>query len=178
MGAPAANTLLDSPAEKPADRLEPFSMFIDGLGDGGCLKATDDATMLKVVEVSGGPIGLWNNRPHTLKVKKDDLVVKLRKAGPNAGEWIGNDAVLMLGTLQTVGPFEMVMKRPTSEAQPESPSQSLPVIKEENDPAAKETEAPAKTGSADPAVETPPAPEATKDVAAKDTKDKADGAIA
>jgi hypothetical protein len=144
------NTLLDTPAAKPLDKsdTEPFPIFVDSIGSNSCLEATDDATMLKVKSVEGGVIGLWNNRPKTAKVKKGDLVVKVRKAGPSAGEWITNDAVLMLGTLQTVGPFEMVMKRETGkECEPGTKSEVLPVITEEVDPAAKDT--------ADSAIEAP-----------------------
>lgn len=109
----AQNTLLASPAEKAVDNaapLEPFSIFIDSVAvDSACLQATYDDTMLKVVEVQGGAIGLWNNRPRTTKVKIDDLVLQVRRVG---GEWFANDSGLMLKALQTQGPFEVVVKRP------------------------------------------------------------------
>merc|ERR1719502_646049 len=102
-------------------------MFIDNIADGKCFRPSQDGTCLFVVDVLGGPFGLWNNRPHTEKVKAADFVVKARKIGAEGNEWISNDAVEMLKLLQSTGPFEVVVKRASSSSLQE-PRQDLPPV--------------------------------------------------
>jgi len=127
--APAAATLLDASTQKcvPADT-ESFSMFIDAVGVSGCFVPADDVTMLQVSNVKGGPVGLWNNRGNTEKVRVGDFVVKVRKAGPSEAPWVAGDAKQMMDVIMTDGPFEVEIKRvPREEPKAE---EALPVKEE------------------------------------------------
>lgn len=97
-----------------------FNCFVDSLGFDEYLKATDDGSMLRVVAVEGGAIGLWNNRGRTEKVKVGDLVVKVRRVDAKADEWVTGAATAMLELLGTKGPYEMLLRRgePVKEEQP------------------------------------------------------------
>lgn len=97
-----------------------FNCFVDSLGFDEYLKATDDGSMLRVVDVQGGAIGLWNNRGRTEKVKVGDLVVKVRRVDAKADEWVTGAATAMLELLGTKGPYEMLLSRgePVKEEQP------------------------------------------------------------
>jgi len=107
--APAKSTLLDSSAQpwKPTDT-QTFSMFLDAVS-ADCLVATEDGAMLRVEDVEGGAIGLWNNRGRTEKVRKGDFVTKVRRAGST--EWVAGDAKLMLAALMVDGVLEAEVKR-------------------------------------------------------------------
>merc|ERR1712194_780241 len=96
--APTKATLLDDSVEKaaveaPVDAATAptsFSMFVDSIGVSRCLAVAENGAMLRVEDVEGGPIGLWNNRPRTEKVKMGDFVVKVRKAGASEAQWIAD----------------------------------------------------------------------------------------
>jgi len=126
--APAAATLLDASTQKcvPAE-LESFSMFIDAVGVSGCFVPAADVTMLQVSIVKGGPVGLWNNRGHTEKVRVGDFVMKVRKAGPSESAWVAGDAKQMLDVIMKDGPFEVEIKRAPRE---EPKAEALPVKEE------------------------------------------------
>jgi hypothetical protein len=81
-----------------------------------------------VVQVEGGPIGLWNNRPKTEKVKKGDLVVKVRKAGQSDGKWVESDEKMMFEILSSGGIVELEIRRGLSEAVPQQPPSNEVVV--------------------------------------------------
>lgn len=91
-----------------------FNIFIDALGKGIALTTADGTASLRVVDVEGGAIGLWNDRPHTEKVHAGDLVVKVRKTEDawvaDEEAWVADDATLMLSLLESTGPFEVQLK--------------------------------------------------------------------
>merc|ERR1712216_117500 len=87
--------------------------------------------MGQVKEVKGGPIGLWNNRGRTDKVKKGDFVVKVRRAGQTEAQWVDRDAKLMLEVLMTNGPFEVEVKRATQQELEEPVQVEVAQVKEE-----------------------------------------------
>lgn len=128
--APAPATLLDASTEPqkgvPAE-LESFSMFIDAVGDSGCFVPAADVTMLQVSSVKGGPVGLWNNRGHTEKVRVGDFVMKVRKAGPGESAWVAGEAKQMMDVIMKDGPFEVEIKRAPRE---EPKAAALPVKEE------------------------------------------------
>merc|ERR1719399_2171586 len=69
------HTLLEQSLEKPCAP-ESSNVLLDGPVPRGCLEAVNQAAggvALRVVQVEGGPIGLWNNRPRIEKVKEGDL---------------------------------------------------------------------------------------------------------
>lgn len=146
--APSKPTLLNTPTEKPAVgesakaalEIGAFNIFIDGLSASGCLASSEDGAMLRVVDVKGGPIGLWNNRALTEKVKVGDFIVKVRKAGPSSGDWLYGDASLMLGALLAEGPFEVQFKRGITQ-EPEKPVQQQQLLAGEQVEEALPTEA-------------------------------------
>lgn len=111
--APKQKTLLDASAEKQVAENDTVSMFLDCIGSSECLKVSDDSK-LKVVDVQGGPIGGWNNRAYTDKIRVGDIVLKMRKVGAN--DWI-SDAAQMLEALRKQGPFEVAVGRGKQQAQ-------------------------------------------------------------
>jgi len=124
--APASATLLGASTvlQKgvPAE-LESFSVFIDAVGDSGCFVPAADVTMLQVSSVKGGPVGLWNNRGYTEKVRVGDFVMKVRKGGLSESAWVAGDAKKMMDVIMKDGPFEVEIKRapreePKAEAEP------------------------------------------------------------
>jgi hypothetical protein len=133
-------TLLDSSTEKavdasgnPVQETNTFYACIDSVRDSSCLSETNDSTMLKVASVEGGPIGLWNNRAHTEKIKRGDIIVKARKArGEIMGEWVASNAVLMLEALLTEGPFEVLVERRAPSEQDTVDPPTLKVLVENN----------------------------------------------
>lgn len=148
-------TLLDSPEQK--DKVTPsvFGIFLDGPIAPETLVATDDKTSLKVAQVQGGAVGLWNNRARTEKVQLDDLVTKLRKAGTEAGEWL-SDATAMLEAVKEAAVFEVEIKRPVVE-EPKVEAKAEEATKEEAKTEEAKTEEAkaeeAKTEEAAPATE-------------------------
>jgi hypothetical protein len=128
--APAPATLLDAstePQKGVVAELQSFSMFIDAVGVSGCFAPADDVTMLQVSSVKGGPVGLWNNRGHTEKVRVGDFVMKVRKAGPSESVWVAGDAKQMMDVITKDGPSEVEIKR----AQREEPKAEALPVKEE-----------------------------------------------
>jgi len=124
--ASSQKTLLNSPAEdKSSLGANGFSIFVDQLASTNCLQSSEDGKTLIVSDITGGPLGLWNNRPHTEKVKIGDEVQSVRKAGPVADELVIGDAAKMLEILATQGPFEVVLK--PVDAQTATPEDSEPV---------------------------------------------------
>jgi len=126
--AQAKATLLNAPTQKlqvqDSNALprsaDTFFMFVDSVGLSGCLAAAaTNIAFLQVEDVQGGPIGLWNNRPHTEKVKKGDFVMKVRKAGPIEAQWLAGDSKQMLDLLRTAGPFEVELRRAMAQETPE-----------------------------------------------------------
>jgi hypothetical protein len=83
---------------------------------------------LRVVQVEGGPIGLWNNRPRTEKVKKGDLVGKVRNARQSDGKWVEGDEKMMFEILSADGIIELEIRHDLSEAVPQQPSNAGAVI--------------------------------------------------
>jgi hypothetical protein len=83
---------------------------------------------LRVVQVEGGPIGLWNNRPRTEKVKKGDLVVKVRTAGQSDGKWVEGDEKMMFEILSADGIVELEIRHGLSEAVPQQPPNTEAVV--------------------------------------------------
>jgi len=116
--APKQKTLLDAPAEKQVS--ENVSMFLDCIGSSECLTVSDNSK-LKVVDVQGGPIGGWNNRAYTDKVRAGDIVLKMRKVG--ATDWI-SDAAEMLEALRKQGPFEVAVTRGTQAQEDAAPKEA------------------------------------------------------
>merc|ERR1712146_574036 len=115
---------LTLPEQSPQEAPGIFNIFIDGFGKGIALTSIEDIPSLHIVDVEGGSIGLWNNRPHTKKVHAGDLVVKVRKAGPNQEAWIDSDASLMLSLLESSGPFEVQLKH----TEPQGQQQPSPIL--------------------------------------------------
>lgn len=114
--APASSTLLDSPTQKAVvEKQATFAVFLDSVRSSDCLLVDEKNAFLQVNDVTGGPIGLWNNRAHTEKVSKGDLVVKLRKVQPNGMQWLEGNAKEMLEALKAEGPFEIEVRRPATE---------------------------------------------------------------
>merc|ERR1719238_97375 len=90
---PFKDTLVESPTQKvkvDGKPLETLAIFLDAVGISGCLVPAE--AMLRVEDVEGGPIGLWNNRAFTEKVNKGDLITKVRKAGSSEAQWLAGDA--------------------------------------------------------------------------------------
>lgn len=108
-----APTLLETRAQKSiTEGYRYFVVVMDILFAGGCLEPTEDGTRLKIENVDAGFIGLWNNRPGIEKVKKGDVVKRLRKVvGAKSGDWVAGDAQQMLEALWAGGCFEMEIKR-------------------------------------------------------------------
>lgn len=151
-----------------------FNIFIDVLGQ--CI-ALDDAKKLRVVDVYGGPIGQWNNRQRTEKVRLGDLVMKVRKAGvddkgPVDNQWVADDTAAMMSLLETTGLSEVQLKREEAPAEDEnkpSTSNEKPagdVIPQSDKPADTKDSEPANTstqGSGKPADTTDPEPKKNVD---------------
>jgi len=134
MAEPAKATLLDASPQKPVDAagVERFSIFLD-TGADSCFEPAEDTVAkscpsglhpLRVKEVKvGSLIGLWNDRKDVKrddlekgvrrkKVRKNDFVLKVRKAVPSGcAEWVAGDANLLLEALAGVGPFEIQIRR-------------------------------------------------------------------
>jgi len=147
--ANSQKTLLNSPAEdKSSLGANGFSIFVDQLASTNYFQSSEDGKTLIVSDITGGPLGLWNNRPHTEKVKIGDEVQSVRKAGPAADELVIGDAAKMLEILATQGPFEVVLK-PVA-AQAATPEDSEPVAAAE----AVETAADAASSQSKTPVET------------------------
>jgi len=127
-GEPAVTLKLEMtptlPEQSPQEAPGIFNIFIDGFGKGIALTSIEDIPSLHIVDVEGGSIGLWNNRPHTKKVHVGDLVVKVRKAGPNQEAWIDSDTSLMLSLLESSGPFEVQLKH----TEPQGQQQPSPIL--------------------------------------------------
>jgi len=125
----AKATLLDAPTQKAEkNRPESFAIFTDSLGGSSCLAPAESDAMLRVEDVEGGPIGLWNNRARTEKVKKGDLVMKVRKA--NDSQWIAGDAKQMLAALTTQGPFEVEIKCGMPQELEQPTQEEVPTVNE------------------------------------------------
>jgi hypothetical protein len=129
-----------SPQEVPGI----FNIFIDGFGKGIALTSIEGTSSLHIVDVEGGPIGLWNSRPHTKKAQVGDLVVRVRKAGLNQEAWIDNDFLIIgsggldqiEGLLESSGPFEVQLKH----TEPKGQQQLSPISEPALEAAAKATE--------------------------------------
>eukprot|EP00928_Gymnodinium_smaydae_P083006 TRINITY_DN66282_c0_g1_i1.p1 TRINITY_DN66282_c0_g1~~TRINITY_DN66282_c0_g1_i1.p1 ORF type:complete len:166 (-),score=38.41 TRINITY_DN66282_c0_g1_i1:106-603(-) len=89
-----------------------FCMYLDGPNSNNGFVPSADGKALKVENVQGGPVGLWNNRPHTEKVNKGDVIVKVRKVG---AKWVVGDAQRMLESMRSDGLFELQLKRGAGE---------------------------------------------------------------
>jgi len=111
---PATNTLLDSSSAKPATEVTSFNVFLDGSDFSAHLIPAQEAKVLQVDALQGGAIGLWNNRQNTEKLKKGDLVMKVREVG---AEWLSGDSKKMLDALMAVGTFELEIQRPAAVAE-------------------------------------------------------------
>jgi len=123
-------TLLQQSVEKPSTP-ENSLVVLDGPVPRSCLEAVNQAAgglALRVVQVEGGPIGLWNNRPKTEKVKKGDLVVKVRKAGQSDGKWVESNEKKMFEILSLGGIVELEIRRGLSEAVPQQPRSNEAVV--------------------------------------------------
>jgi len=135
---PAKSTLLDAPAQKKAvegNESLSFTIFMDmkkGISN-EYLAIAEDETMLQICDVEGGPIGLWNNRARTEKVRTGDCVVRVRKVGWTDAQWVANDAKEILKTLMADATFEVEIKRGAETPErPEEPVQEVaPKVKEE-----------------------------------------------
>jgi len=145
----STGTLLEPSFQKPwvPSDTESFPIFMDSLA--GCLEV--DGEMLKISDVTGGPLGLWNNRPRTDKVQKGDFVIKVRKAG--AAQWIARDTKQMLAAFDAEGPFEIEIKRATQA--------TAPVAAPEEAPAPAPVAAPVQVAAPTPATSTVEASAAT-----------------
>jgi len=123
-------TLLEHSLEKPCAS-ENSNVLLDGPVPRRCLEAVNQAAggvALRVVQVEGGPIGLWNNRPRTEKVKKGDLVVKVRTAGQSDGKWVEGDEKMMFEILSADGIVELEIRHGLSEAVPQQPPNAGAVV--------------------------------------------------
>jgi len=135
---PGKATLLDAPSEKnvvEGTETSAFPIFMDmkkGISS-GCLAINQDEAALEVCDVTGGPIGLWNNRARTVKVRTGDCVVRVRKVGWSDTQWIANDAKEMMNTLAADGTFEVEIRRGTGapKASQESVQDRAPQEKKE-----------------------------------------------
>jgi len=135
-------TLLEPQAAEKAS----FPMFLDSICNSDCLVADKSGTILRVVDIQGGPVGLWNNRARTDKVNKGDFVVKVRRAQPKGAEWCEGDANRMLELLKAAGPFELEVKRAAPEnveeaAKPVEPVEEVAVQESAKEQAAPNVEA-------------------------------------
>lgn len=117
------NTLLEAPSAEKPSALDSFNILLDGPVPSGCLeveKRASGAIHLRVVQVEGGPICLWNNRPRTEKVKKGDLAVIVRKdAWQNDGTWEELDEKMISEMLNENRIIELVVRRSPPEADPQ-----------------------------------------------------------
>jgi len=147
----STGTLLEPSFQKPwvPSDTESFPIFMDSLA--GCLEV--DGEMLKISDVTGGPLGLWNNRPRTDKVQKGDFVIKVRKAG--AAQWIARDTKQMLAAFDAEGPFEIEIKRATPATAPVAAPEEAPA------PAPAPVAAPVQVPAPTPATSTVEASAAT-----------------
>jgi len=122
--------LLEQALEKPRAP-ESSNVLLDGPVPRGCLEAVNQAeggVALRVVQVEGGPIGLWNNRPRTEKVKKGDLAVRVRAAGQSDGKWVEGDEKMMFEILSAASIVELEIRHGLSEAVPQQPPNAGVVV--------------------------------------------------
>merc|ERR1712093_178947 len=94
---------------------------MDSVGSTEWLVPVESLEFLQVNDAVDGPMGIWNNKEGTEKVRKGDFVMKIRTASSSEAEWVGGDAKKMLDALAKEGPFEVEIKRNVPKPQEEIP---------------------------------------------------------